>query len=372
MDNISRNSWKHRLLAFYETHETKLDLTFFLGGFLFDIVTLTDIDDPIGILQQVAYLLIIGSILYFDFVWRAVPNGSSFGPPRWMARAWAYRQLALHFFLGSLLSLYSLFFLKSSSFFSSFIFVAALMAIMVLNELKTVQGGGLSVKIALFVICVFCFYSLLFPVILGFVGIVPFALSLVATVGSIYFIYWRLTKRLTPPTLKREVLWPSLAVAGGFFLFYVMGWIPPVPLSAEKMGVYHGVEKEGADYVLLHEKPWWKFWRRGDQDFVAEPGDKIFFFVSVFSPARFDDQVMLHWMYKDPRRGWVTSDRIPMRVTGGRKGGYRGSTSKANYSPGDWRVSVETTDGREIGRMYFEVEKAEAKNPDRVFSKDRY
>jgi len=29
---------------------------------------------------------------------------------------------------------------------------------------------------------------------------------------------------------------------------------------------------------------------------------------------------------------------------------------KANYQPGRWKVQVETTDGREIGRIYFRLE----------------
>jgi hypothetical protein len=44
-----------------------------------------------------------------------------------------------------------------------------------------------------------------------------------------------------------------------------------------------------------------------------------------------------------------------MRVTGGRVGGYRGNATKGNYTAGDWRISVETTDGREIGRLPFSI-----------------
>jgi hypothetical protein len=138
------------------------------------------------------------------------------------------------------------------------------------------------------------------------------------------------------------------------------------------MGVYHKVERQGDHYVLHHEKPWWKFWRVGDQDFLARPGDRVFFFVAVFSPARFDDSVNLVWSYKDPKQGWQVSDRIPMRVTGGRQGGYRGATVKQNFLPGDWRVSVQTTDGREIGRLYFEVTKAELADAGRQFTSETY
>ena len=39
-----------------------------------------------------------------------------------------------------------------------------------------------------------------------------------------------------------------------------------------------------------------------------------------------------------------------------REHGYRGYTVKSNYQPGDYRVQIETTDGREIGRIGLTVE----------------
>ena len=36
---------------------------------------------------------------------------------------------------------------------------------------------------------------------------------------------------------------------------------------------------------------------------------------------------------------------------------------KTHYQPGEWKVQVETTDGREIGRVYFELETVPAAAP---------
>lgn len=355
-------SWKNRAFEYYEKHEARLSLAFFLGGFVFDVLTLSDIDDPFSLVQQVAYLAAMGVILCYDFLHGT--DGELQWGPGFVRRFWGYRSLLLHFLLGSLLSIYSLFFLKSASFFSSVVFVVVLLALMVGNELKSVQKAGLDAKIALYVISVFCFFSLLFPILLGFVGRIPFLLSLLATGGFVWGMYRYLRGRVGLVVLKRRLLAPGASVAAVFTLFYFLGWIPPVPLSALKMGVYHKVERSADAYLLFHERPWWKFWRTGDQDFVARPGDKIFFFVSVFSPARFDDSVFLRWSQYNERQGWMGTDRIPMRVTGGRRGGYRGTTTKANYTPGEWRVQVETSDGREIGRMYFTVENAEGASLD--------
>jgi hypothetical protein len=75
----------------------------------------------------------------------------------------------------------------------------------------------------------------------------------------------------------------------------------------------------------------------------------------VFSPARFADQVQIRWYWKDPARGWTLHDSIPIRILGGREQGFRGYGVKSNYQPGEWKVQVETTDGREIGRVYFDL-----------------
>lgn len=364
-DAGSRPGLRRRFLEFYEKNETKVDLAFFLAGFLFDVFTLADIDDPLSIAQQVAYFLLIGGILSFDFL-----ESSGFATiPARLAKAWNYRELILHFFLGSLLSIYSLFFLKSSSFGASTLFVLLLMGVMVANEMKVVQKGRADVKVGLYFVCVFSFFAMMFPVVLGFVGAVPLTLAVVAT-AAVVLGAARLLERKTGDrrAVRRVLTVPATVVLTLFLLFDLAGWIPPVPLSVQNMGVYHAVERVDGNYALYHEKPWWKFWRTGDQDFRAQPGDRVYFFARVFSPGRFDDSVILHWQHKDPREGWKTTDRVSMRVVGGRRNGYRGFSVKANYAPGDWRVGVETTDGREIGRFPFEITSVET-DPARTFER---
>jgi len=132
--------------------------------------------------------------------------------------------------------------------------------------------------------------------------------------------------------------------------------IPPVPLSIPFIGVYHGVERTEEGYRLTHERPWWRIWHNGDQHFRAQPEDKVYVYFRIFSPARFSDEVQMRWYWKPAGRGWALQDTIPIKIVGGREQGFRGYGVKANYQPGPWRVWVQTTDGREIGRVYFELE----------------
>ena len=55
---------------------------------------------------------------------------------------------------------------------------------------------------------------------------------------------------------------------------------------------------------------------------------------------------------------------IPIAIAGGRDKGYRGYTFKQRVMPGEWRVDVETAEGRVIGRVSFRVEEPEGETPE--------
>ncbi|HEX9450513.1 MAG TPA: DUF2914 domain-containing protein, partial [Burkholderiales bacterium] len=154
---------------------------------------------------------------------------------------------------------------------------------------------------------------------------------------------------------RQQILVPFGLVLIVFLSLYVVRLIPPVPLSIPFIGVYHNVERSEDSFRLSHERPYWEFWHHGDQNFAAQPGDRIYVFFRIFSPARFSDQVLMRWYWKDASGGWKLQDSIPIKIVGGREQGFRGYGTKNNYQPGDWKLQVETTDGREIGRVYFDV-----------------
>jgi hypothetical protein len=52
---------------------------------------------------------------------------------------------------------------------------------------------------------------------------------------------------------------------------------------------------------------------------------------------------------------WIWTDAIPLTISGGHEEGWRGIAYKRNFSPGEWKVNIETSDGRDVGNIRFAV-----------------
>ena len=347
----------HRLRAYAEQNERAIAAGFFAAGFFFDIFTVGRVDSWLVIGQQAAYLLVIGAVLLHMFLEQGVAAAAA-PASRWARRYREYRSAAIHFALGALLNLYAIFFFKSSSLLVSFAFLAFLLALVLANESRRFKSLGLHVKFALLGLCSLSFAALVLPVFVGSIGLAVFLLSMFAGTLPLVFVAWWVFRRRPAlfPQARRQILQPLGGVLLAFLVSYLFRVIPPVPLSIPFIGVYHAVERSGDTYRLVHERPWWRFWHNGDQWFRAQPGDRVVVYFRVFSPARFADQVQMRWYLKTAGRGWALQDTIPINIVGGRELGFRGYGFKSNYQPGDWKVQVETTDGREIGRVYFKLE----------------
>jgi hypothetical protein len=349
------NERLNRLRDIYAAHEHRFDLAFFVGGFLFDVVMVQRIDEIATIAQQVVYLsIVLIGLMQMFFEENAPDVTDMFVVKRYY---FTYRTAILHFFLGTLLNMYTIFFFKSSSLVTSFVFLVLLGALLVANESHRFKGLGLAFKFTLLSVCLLSFASCIVPIAAGYVGPLVFFLGMVTGCLPLVAIGWWLQARRPQffERAKTEILLPMAAVLIGYSTLYLLKVTPPVPISIPFIGVYHGVEKTAAGYRLAHERPWWKFWQNGDQDFVAQPPDRIYVAFRIFSPTHFSDQVTVQWYWKDNRLGWVLQDAIPIRIVGGRHEGFRGYGVKSNYQPGAWKVQIESADGREIGRVYFDL-----------------
>lgn len=354
------------LSNFYRKHERWAPIASFFAGFIFDMFMLRRIDELKVILQQAIYLFISGTLITMEIL----EHSREIQPLKFFQKLWKYREFLLHFLLGTLLNSYTIFYFKSASSFTSFLFIAILVALLIFNEFVRFGKMQTQVHMAFWSLCLISYFVALSPIVLGFIGMIPF-LSALATTILVFMLYYLLLKRLLVTKyelLKSHVLVPFLAIQIIFCVLYFAHMIPPVPLSVSYMGVFHNIEKKDGTYELSYTRPAWKFWQHGDQSFSARPGDSIFCFAQIFSPSRFQDQLQVRWLYWDKNRGWQSSDAIPVSVIGGREEGYRARTKKSNFQPGEWRVQIETLNNQVIGRIDFTVESDESTN-ERIFEK---
>ena len=353
-------------LEYYQRHEVMLSIIVFCLGFIFDLLTLGRIDDLLNLVQQAIYLIILGTLLICEI-------RIAIGTLSLSARAqnfWKYHNLVVHFLFGSLLSAYVIFYYTSASALTSFFFILLLAGLMLANEIPKIQDLGLPVRVILYCICLLSYFAFFYPILMGHVGAIPFWLGILSSI-AVLTLLWKKNFRGQEDLrlLKRHVLYPVVGVHLFFLVGYYASLIPPVPVAVKKIGVYHEILKIDGDYIGKHQRPIWKFW--GTQEFLSRPGDKVNILLSIFSPGRFNDRVFLKWYRHHETRGWLLEDTIPLNILGGREQGFRGYGTKQFYSLGLWRVIVETSDGREVGRINLEI------SPDssleaRIFKNDTF
>lgn len=345
---------RKQLQAYYEKHHRYMPLYFFVGGFLFDVLTLSQIDDLLSLIQQGVYLTLCFVLLGIEFL----EKENRMPIPRRLEKVWNYRQEALHFLLGSMLSIYTLFYFKSSTLWNAWAFILLLAFLLVANEIPRFQKFGAAMRMGLSTLCLISFLLILVPVSIGHMGPWTFVLSIALALlllRGIFLIYQKKLK-IQEITLKKSVRWPYLTVLSLIVLLYFLRVLPPIPLSATFAGIYYNIEKVDGKYELSYNRPKWRFWQKSTSTVQVTPGQKIYCFAQIFSPARFKDQLNFRWMRKNTlTSSWEQWDLIPMQIIGGREDGFRGYTMKSNFDVGHWRVQIESLDGREISRVYFDV-----------------
>ncbi|MBS1962547.1 MAG: DUF2914 domain-containing protein [Bdellovibrionales bacterium] len=340
-------------------HDPRAPVAFFLAGFIFDALVTERPDTTLQIVHQSVYLVLITLLLSAALL----ESYGLFTPPARLKKAWNYHEHVTQFLIGTLLNVYMFFYFKSGSLLSSIVFILFIAGLLVANEFVHLKSRQVVLKLALYFLCVTSFWLYVVPMILGFVGLAAFAITILVANGFVWATYAFIERgiRKHPESavvrkeIQKKVLGTGYGVLGVFVVFYLLQIIPPVPLSLNYIGVFRSVKKEAGDYVLTYTRSKWLFWQHGDQSFYARPGDQIVTFARVFAPNGFRDQLQVRWLLKG-RDGWQKVDLIPITVSGGREHGFRGYTVKSNYQPGDYRVQIETSDGREIGRISLTVE----------------
>jgi hypothetical protein len=346
-----------------------LPVLFFFAGVTYDTLTLTRIDRLLDNLILLLYLSVLGVLIILKG--RAdlgmVPLGVQTG--RWgllevLARAQPYYPMAIQFLLGGLFSAYTIFYSRSASWTTTTVFFGILVAFLVANEFLRDRLSSLRLLVGLYALVTFSFFTFFLPVLTGFMSTFMFllgaALSLLVTLRIVELVYQKVLGRS-----RRDVILaglPAWAIIAVLVAFYFLHLIPPVPLSLKFGGIYHQIRRAGEVYHLSFEKgAWYQFFKYSDNPFRGE--GPVYCFTAVFAPVALKTTIYQRWQYRPTgarTREYSQTDRIPIAISGGREGGYRGVTVKQRVMPGDWRVDVETENGRIIGRVKFRVEESAA------------
>ncbi|MBX3301544.1 MAG: DUF2914 domain-containing protein [Nitrospira sp.] len=335
---------------------------FFLCGVSYDTVTLSRIDRLLDNLVLLLYLALLGALIVLTgrLGVESPPEREQLltGSPftRWVWESRPYYPMASQFLLGGLFSAYAIFYSQSATFTGTAIFFALLIVLLVANEFLRDRLSNLRILVGLYAVVCFAFFTFFLPVITGFMNVAIFLIGTVLSLAVTLYLV-RLVYRNKPDQSAREtfsVTAPAMALITVLVGFYFLNWIPPVPLSLKFGGIYHEVKRTGDQFELSFEKRWYQFWKRSDTTFPAD--EPIYCFTAVFAPVDLNTTIYHHWHFRpNDTKPFMRADRIPIKISGGRDGGYRAYSFKQGLDPGDWRVDVETEDGRIIGRVAVTV-----------------
>lgn len=345
-----------RFSAFVTRHQKYLPVLFFIGGFIWDSLTLGRIDRLYDRTILSTYMVLLSVAIY---MFNVADDGK--WKDTFFEKHEKYLPLAIQFFLGALCSAFVIYFSRSVSFSKTLSFFVILVILLFGNELLKQRISNKYLQFSAYFFVNFTFCTFFIPVLIKemstFIFIISGLISLGTTTALIIYIY-----AVSPSTRAEIHGGKTLGLVAGIYLminiFYYFNLIPPVPLALESGIVAHNVEKVNGDYrVTYQQEVWYKFWRDNSLTYYQEPGTNVYVFTSIFAPTDLQKSVSHRWKWKDPDTGeWQIADNIGYEITGGRDKGYRGFTYKNNINEGIWKVDVITEEGLILGIIDFEIE----------------
>lgn len=312
----------------------------FIGGFVWDALTLGNQIKPSDLFILLAYLAGAAAILTM------IGRGVQF-------RFSQYLNWLLQFFFGGIFSALFIFYFLSSSDLPGYLFVIGLAALLIGNEFLESAYSELTLSWAFFTLSAIMFFN--FALAHLFHSVSTFWFYLGTLIATLVVLALRRLSRHDSASIK-----PSLGVAALILVLHVFNVIPPVPLVKKEMLVAHDLHRRGSTYEGTIESPGWRFWRSSDKSFHRSGNERVYCFTSVFAPNGIDTTIRHRWQHVDPKSGdWIDYGAIPIRISGGRRGGYRALSYKSNAAPGRWRVIAEAESGAALGIIDFDVVEGE-------------
>jgi hypothetical protein len=267
------------------------------------------------------------------------------------------------FALGGFWSGLIIFYERSADLGSSWPFLLFLLLVLIANEYFRQYHDRLVFTSVLFFFALYSYTIFAVPIVTGTIGTRTF-LESGAVAISVFAIFTILLRNLARERFLTD-LWRIRA--GAFFVlvlmnvFYFTNILPPLPLSVEAAGIYHSVWRIPGAYLAVSEKELWevRFFGLAPTLHVVS-GESLSAYSSVFAPTTLTTTIVHRWeWYDNTKKEWVVKATVSYPIAGGRDGGYRGYSTVLVSDLGQWRVAIETIDGRRITRLPFTVEAVE-------------
>lgn len=345
-----------RTKSFIKRHQKYLPVLFFIGGFIWDSLTLGRID---GWYSNTILFTYLGGLTISLYIFNL--SDDNHWENTFLQPYEEYAPLAVQFFLGGLSSAYVIFFFQSVSLTKTAVFFLLLVVLLISNELLKHRISNKYLQFGAYLFVSFTFFTFFLPIVIGkmstFIFIISGLLGLASTLLLIFYLYYK------SPSTRAEINGRKITVLIlGIYLFingcYYFNLIPPVPISLKTGMVAYHVEKNEPVFEVTYaeQKGVVRLWRTHQKTFNHSKGDTVFAYTSIFAPTDLRKSIQHQWQWYDPSsESWETSDVISYEVIGGRKRGFRGYTYKTNIHPAVWRVNVTTQEGLVLGRINFKV-----------------
>lgn len=330
-------------------------ILFFMGGFIFDTLTLGRIDRVYDTVVLCSHMTLLSITLY---LYNTVNDDKWDGT--FIRRYSEYLPLAIQFFFGALSSAFVIYFFRSVSMSKTMFFFILLVLLLFANEFLKKKISNKYLQFSVYFFISFTFFAFMIPTLIRqmntFIFIISGLVSLWSTLALIRFIY-----RSSPGTRAEISLKKLMSIIFSIYItinvFYYFNLIPPVPLALDTGLVAHDVRKINNEYIVTYEKDqWYVFWRKYNINFHRQAGQRVYVFTSVFAPTDLKKSIFHRWKRYNPETGkWEVTDDLGFKVTGGRDRGFRGYTYKTNLREGQWKVDVITEEELVLGVVDFVI-----------------
>lgn len=346
-----------KLFAWLQKYERHLSVLATLGGFGIDQVFFGRIDITRTQVLLAAYTLItfVSILLYHWFEERAQEGKPR---PRWRSLL----PIITQFMLGGYWSAFFFFYGHSAALPASWPFLLLILVMLIGNEYFAKYHSRLVFASVLYFFALYSYAIFEVPIVVGKMSTAVFLLSSLVAVGA-FALFTTLLRVLGHRRFKKDIwrirvgAFVVLALMGAFYFTNIL---PPLPLSVKAAGVYHSVWRVPGDYLAAAEpEPWTVRYLGATPTLHVVPNESLYAYTEVFAPTALTTTIVHEWQrYATSTNAWQTVAAVSYPIVGGRDGGYRGYTAKANITPGRYRVNVKTIDGRLIARIPFTVEAA--------------